>query len=175
MLTAGGVADPGALILLGHSYGGYLAGRIIGRDHRFRVAVCCEAVAGLHLLDPVSQRMQAGWLGGDASKVPHRWDAASPVANAAQVRTPVLLVSAEASRLTVQGQAWHRALTAARVSNELIMVPGSDHMFLSVPAGQRLHQAVTGWFDRHRRQQRSKRWRRGGRPRGGPGTCSPVC
>jgi hypothetical protein len=30
------------------------------------------------------------------------------------------------------------------------MVPGSDHMFSSVPAGQRLQRAVTGWFDRHR-------------------------
>ena len=60
LLTSGGVADPRALILLGHSYGGYLAARIIARDHRFRVAVCCEAVADLRLLDPVSQRMQAG-------------------------------------------------------------------------------------------------------------------
>ena len=69
LLTAQGLADPGALVLFGHSYGGYLAGRIIGRDHRFRVAVCCEAVADLRLLDPESQRMQASWAGGDPEQL----------------------------------------------------------------------------------------------------------
>jgi dipeptidyl aminopeptidase/acylaminoacyl peptidase len=150
LLTTRGLADPGALILFGHSYGGYLAGRIIASDHRFRVAVCCESVADLRLLDPVSQRMQAGWLGGDAGRLPQRWDAASPVASAGHVRTPVLLIYAEAGPLAAQGAAWHRALTAAGVRNELIMVPGADHVFSSGPAQQRLRQAVTGWFDGHR-------------------------
>jgi dipeptidyl aminopeptidase/acylaminoacyl peptidase len=150
LLTARGLADPSALILLGHSYGGYLTGRIIAGDHRFRVAVCCEAVADLRLLDPVSQRMQASWLGGDARRVPGRWDAASPAGRARHVRTPVLLIYAGASPLAAQGQAWHRALTAAGVRNELIMVPGADHVFSSGPAQQALHRAVTGWFGRHR-------------------------
>jgi dipeptidyl aminopeptidase/acylaminoacyl peptidase len=150
LLTARGLADPGALILFGHSYGGYLAGRILARDHRFRVAVCCEAVADLRLLDPVSQRLQAGWLGGDAHRVPGRWDAASPAGQAGRVRTPTLLIYAVAGPLAAQGQAWHRALTGAGVRNELIMVPGADHVFSSGPAQQALRQAVTGWFDRHR-------------------------
>ena len=150
LLTAGGLADPGALILFGHSYGGYLAGRIVARDHRFRVAVCCEAVADLRLLDPVSLRMQARWLGGDALRVPGRWAAASPAGRARHVRTPMLLVYAEAGPLAAQGQAWHRALAAAGVRHELIMVPGADHLFSSGRAQQLLYQAVTGWFDRHR-------------------------
>ena len=150
LLTSRGLADPGALILFGHSYGGYLAGRIIGRDHRFRVAVCCEAVADLRLLDPESQRMQAGWLGGDAGRVPQRWDAASPVARARDVRTPVVLLYAGSGALAGQGQAWHRALTAAGVPAELVIVPAADHVFSSVPAQQRLLRAVTGWSERHR-------------------------
>ena len=149
LLVARGLADPRALILFGHSYGGYLAGRIVACDHRFRVAVCCEAVADLRLLDPVSLRLQAGWLGGDADRVPERWDAASPAHRAGHVRTPMLLIYAEAGPLAVQGQAWHRALAAAGVRNELIMVPGADHVFSSGPAQQLLHHAVTGWFDRH--------------------------
>jgi dipeptidyl aminopeptidase/acylaminoacyl peptidase len=149
LLTTRGLADPGALILFGHSYGGYLAGRIIGRDHRFRVAVCCEAVADLRLLDPESQRMQAGWLGGDAGSVPQRWDAASPVARARDVRTPVLLLYAGSGPLAGQGQAWYRALIAAGVPAELVMVPGADHVFSSAADGQLVHQAVTAWFERH--------------------------
>ena len=150
LLTSRGVADPGALILLGHSYGGYLAARIIARDHRFRVAVCCEAVADLRLLDPVSQRMQGGWLGGDAHQVPRRWEAASPVTYARHVRTPLLLVYAEAGTLAAQGHAWQRALTAADVPNELILVPGADHVLSSGPAQWCLQQAVTGWWEHHR-------------------------
>jgi dipeptidyl aminopeptidase/acylaminoacyl peptidase len=150
LLTGQGLADPAALILFGHSYGGYLAGRIIARDHRFRVAVCCEAVADLRLLDPESQRMQAIWLGGDAGRVPQRWDAASPVARARDVRTPVLLLYAGSGTLAGQGQAWHRALTSAGVPAELVTVPGADHVFSSVLAQQRLRQAVSGWSERHR-------------------------
>lgn len=150
LLTARGLADPHALMLFGHSYGGYLAGRIISRDHRFRVAVCCETVADLRLLDPVSRRMHADWLGGDADHMPQRWDAASPVENARHVRTPVLLIYAGTGSLAAQGQAWRRALTSAGAENELIMVPGADHTFSSGPAQQRLTQAVVGWFERHR-------------------------
>jgi dipeptidyl aminopeptidase/acylaminoacyl peptidase len=150
LLTASGVADRRALILFGHSYGGYLAGRIIARDHRFRVAAACEAVADLRLLDPASQRMQAAWLGGDAAQLPHRWDAASPVTHAGQVRTPVLLVYAEGGALARQGRAWHRALADAGVPAELIMVPAAGHVFSSVAAQRDLHRAVTGWFERHR-------------------------
>jgi dipeptidyl aminopeptidase/acylaminoacyl peptidase len=150
LLTAQVLADPGALVLFGHSYGRYLAGRIIGRDHRFRVAVCCQAVADLRLLDPESQRMQASWLGGDPGSVPQRWDTASPVARARDVRTPVLLLYAGGGTLARQGQAWHRTLTAAGVPAELVMVPGADHVFSSVPAQQRLRRAVTGWSERHR-------------------------
>jgi dipeptidyl aminopeptidase/acylaminoacyl peptidase len=150
LLTACGLADPGALILFGHSYGGYLAGRIICRDHRFRAAACCEAVADLRLLDPVSSLMQAGWLGGDAEHMPRRWEAASPAGNAHRVRTPVLLIYAESGDLVTQGQAWHRALTAAGVENELVTVPGADHVFSSAPAQRRLYQAVAGWLERHR-------------------------
>ncbi len=63
--------------------------------------------------------------------------------------TPMLLIHAEAGPLATQGKAWHRALTAAGVRNELIMLPGADHVFSSGPAQQWLRQAVTGWFDCH--------------------------
>jgi dipeptidyl aminopeptidase/acylaminoacyl peptidase len=150
LLTARGLADPRELILFGHSYGGYLAGRTISRDDRFRVAVYCEGVTDLRLLDPVSKRIQAGWLGGDAEHVPHRWAAASPAEHARNLRTPVLLIYAETGNLTAQGHAWVTALTATAVEHKLIIVPAADHMFSTNPAQQLLHQAVIDWFERHR-------------------------
>jgi acetyl esterase/lipase len=98
---------------------------------------------------PVSVFSASG-QSANAGRVPERWDAASPVAGARAVRTPVLLVYAGSGTLAGQGQAWHRALTAAGVPAKLIMVPGADHVFSSVPAQQRLHGAVTGWAERHR-------------------------
>ena len=68
MLIANGAADGHALFLLGHSYGGYLAGRILARDHRFAAAACCDAVADLRLLDSASRKMQAAWLGSDPGR-----------------------------------------------------------------------------------------------------------
>jgi acetyl esterase/lipase len=111
--------------------------------------VCCEAVADLRLLDPVSRLMQADWLGGDAEHMPRRWEAASP-AEMPAVSAPVLLIYAESGNLVAQGQAWHRALTAAGVENDLVGVPGADHAFSSAPARRRLRQAVADWLERHR-------------------------
>jgi acetyl esterase/lipase len=71
------------------------------------------------------------------------------VARARDVRTPVLLLYAGSGALDRQGQAWHRALTAAGVPAELVMVPGADHVFSSAAARQLVHQAVTAWFGRH--------------------------
>jgi dipeptidyl aminopeptidase/acylaminoacyl peptidase len=146
MLTSTGVADPRAMFLLGHSYGGYLAGRIVIRDHRFRAAACCEAVADLRILDAVSQQVQAAWL-GDARQSPGRWTAASPAEHAHDIRTPMLLVYAADSGLTVQGKAWHTALAAAQVKHKLVVLDGADHIFSSRRAQDRLRQEVANWFE----------------------------
>jgi dipeptidyl aminopeptidase/acylaminoacyl peptidase len=147
VLTAAHLADPRALFLLGHSYGGYLAGRIVTRDHRFRAAACCEAVADLRVLDPVSQQVQAAWLGGDARQSPSRWAAASPTEHAREIRTPMLLVYAADGGLTAQGEAWHAALAAARVTHKLVILDDADHMFSSPDAQWQLRRELADWFE----------------------------
>ena len=103
MLIANGAADGHALFLLGHSYGGYLAGRILARDHRFAAAACCDAVADLRLLDSASRKMQAAWLGSDPGRSPGRWASASPIEYARDIRTPLLLIYSASSGSVVQG------------------------------------------------------------------------
>lgn len=147
MLIASGVADLRALFLLGHSYGGYLAGRILARDHRFAAAACCDAVADLRLLDPEGRQMQAAWLGGDPSQSPGRWAAASPVEYAGDIRTPMLLAYSAGSGLAVHGTAWQAALSTARARHKLIILDEADHAFSSREAQWRLHQEVTDWFE----------------------------
>lgn len=147
MLTAADLTDPRALFLLGHSYGGYLAGRIVTRDHRFRAAACCEAVGDLKVLDPVSQQMQAAWLSGDARQSPSRWAAASPAEHAQDIQTPMLLVYAADGGLTVQGEAWHAALAAARVTHKLVILDDADHIFSSPDAQRQLRRELADWFE----------------------------
>jgi len=147
MLIAAGAADPRALFLLGHSYGGYLAGRILARDHRFEAAACCDAVADLRLLDSESRQMQAAWLGGDPGQAPGRWAAASPVDYAGDIRTPVLLAYSAGSGLAVHGKAWQAALSTTRVAHKLIILDEADHVFSSGQAQWRLHQEVADWFE----------------------------
>jgi dipeptidyl aminopeptidase/acylaminoacyl peptidase len=131
MLIANGTADGHALFLLGHSYGGYLAGRILARDHRFAAAACCDAVADLRLLDPASRKMQAAWLGSDPGRSPGRWASASPIEYAQDIRTPLLLIYSASSGSVVQGRAWQAALSAARVEHRLITIDEADHVFSS--------------------------------------------
>ena len=91
--------------------------------------------------------MQAAWLGGDARRSPGRWAAASPAEHAQDIRTPMLLVYAADGGLTVQGEAWHTALVAARVKHKLVILDGADHIFSSSHAQRRLRQEVTSWFE----------------------------
>ena len=147
MLIANGAADGHALFLLGHSYGGYLAGRILARDHRFAAAACCDAVADLRLLDSASRKMQAAWLGSNPGRSPGRWASASPIEYARDIRTPLLLIYSASSGSVVQGRAWQAALSAARVEHKLIIIDEADHVFSSSQAQRRLHQEVTGWFE----------------------------
>lgn len=149
MLTASGLADPAALFLAGYSYGGYLAGRILARDRRFRAAACCDAVADLRILDAPSRQMQAGWLGGDPGHSPRRWADASPVARAADIRTPMLLIYSGQPRMAEQGEAWRAALTAARTEHKLLILHDADHTFSSIRAQRRVSRELAGWFDRH--------------------------
>jgi dipeptidyl aminopeptidase/acylaminoacyl peptidase len=147
MLIANGAEDGHALFLLGHSYGGYLAGRILARDHRFAAAACCDAVADLRLLDSASRKMQAAWLGSDPGRAPGRWASASPIEYARDIRTPLLLIYSASSGSVVQGRAWQAALSAARVEHRLIFIDEADHVFSSSQAQRRLHQEVTRWFE----------------------------
>lgn len=74
-LVAAGIADPYRLFLFGHSYGAYLANRIVTMDHRFQAAVCWEGVADLRVLDaavPGGYAAQRALRGGSPEEVPER-------------------------------------------------------------------------------------------------------
>lgn len=112
----------------GGSYGGYLTALLLGRTDRFAAAVVESA-----LTDPVSfvGSGDTGWylvdqhLGTD----PDRLAEQSPLAAAATITTPTLVVHGEQDWTTPleQGQRLYVELKRRGVATELLLFPGEGH------------------------------------------------
>ena len=155
-LVAEGLADPARLALTGYSYGGYMTCWLTARTDRFAAAVAGGVVTDLlstvgtsdagHTLgrlewpDPYTQRERLAEL--------------SPLTHVAQVGTPTLLLQGQADERCPVGQAeqWFAALRTRGVPTELVLYPGSSHLF--VLDGRPSHRLdygrrLVGWLRRH--------------------------
>ena len=145
--------DAGRLGIMGGSYGGYLTAWIIGHDHRFRGAIVERG-----FLDPVSFQGTSDigaffgdeYVGVDADRIASQ----SPMELAGQVRTPTLVMHAEADHRCPLEQAtrYYAALTRAGVPSEMLIFPGENHELTR--SGQPRHRverfdAVLEWWGRH--------------------------
>ncbi|WJL95512.1 prolyl oligopeptidase family serine peptidase [Microbacterium sp. ET2] len=145
--------DPRRLGIMGGSYGGYLTAWIIAHDHRFRGAIVERG-----FLEPTSFQgtSDIGSFFGDeyVGVDPERIAAQSPMAVVGQVRTPTLVMHAEADHRCPLEQAtrYYSALTRAGVPSEMLIFPGENHELTR--SGQPRHRverfvAVTQWWARH--------------------------
>ncbi|MEC5191343.1 MULTISPECIES: S9 family peptidase [unclassified Arthrobacter] len=127
-LTADDELDPGALGIMGGSYGGYLTAWTISHDHRFRAAIVERG-----FLDPVSftGSSDIGWFfGGEyTGGTAELMAAQSPMARVDQVRTPSLIIHSEEDlRCPVeQGQRYFTALKQLGVQAAFLVFPGENH------------------------------------------------
>ncbi|MGZ8513308.1 MAG: S9 family peptidase, partial [Candidatus Limnocylindria bacterium] len=160
-LVARGLADPRRLGVMGLSYGGFLTQWLIGTGDRFAAAASENGVAnqssawansyfGVHfnrragLGDPLSDDgFQALW-------------ASSPLRNARNVRTPLLMLQAEEDRICPASDN-EQLFTALKVLGrevEYILYPEEHHeMKSSGRPDRRIDrlERILGWFDRHLR------------------------
>ena len=141
-----GLADPGRLLLVGHSYGAYLVNRALTRTKQFRAAVCWEGVADLRSLDETSLALQARWRGGTPDETPERWSAASPIDRSERVDTPVLLYYGARSNLVGQAEAWSAALRTGGARAEVVVDPAAGHTFDREGGADAFHERVAKWF-----------------------------
>ncbi len=151
-LVAEGLADEAGLFLFGHSWGAYLVNRIVTRNHRFRAAVCWEGVADLRLLDSLAgaSGMQRAWRGGSPREAPKQWKLASPIEHVERVRTPMLLLYGEDSKLlTPQGLAWYTALRDHDLPCALVFYGGEGHLLTRPENRDDLFTRSASWFRRH--------------------------
>lgn len=147
-----GVADPDRLVLIGGSYGGFMAAWIPTQDPRFKASVAISPVT-----DWWSERFDSSlgswvgdFLGGQPLEVSADYSARSPVLHADRVTTPVLLTAGRHDRATPVGQAveFYRALRERGIPTEVVKYPQEGHGVGEFPAMLDLATRTVAWFER---------------------------
>jgi dipeptidyl aminopeptidase/acylaminoacyl peptidase len=147
-----GVADPDRLVLIGGSYGGFMAAWIPTQDQRFKASVAISPVT-----DWWSERFDSSlgsWVGdflrGQPLDASDHYSARSPVLHADRVTTPVLLTAGRHDRATPVGQAveFYRALRERGIPTEVVKYPEEGHGVGEFPALLDLATRTVAWFER---------------------------
>lgn len=148
--------DAGRIAITGVSYGGYLAQLALTRSARFSAAISENGISNL-LAAWGAEQDGGAWLtaelGGPPWERPQAYVAASPVAAAGRIRTPLLLIHAELDRNCPVGQSeqMFAALRSLGRDVELVVIDGEGHLMnLTGRPSRRLARAraVDSWLDR---------------------------
>jgi dipeptidyl aminopeptidase/acylaminoacyl peptidase len=154
-----GLADPGRLGLLGLSYGGFMVHWLAGTTDRFRagisdggvtnqVSAWAEGDAGLEF-----NRMALLGTPLDAEGVAKLWRQ-SPLANVANVQTPLLILQGEEDRRCPPSDnlQMFTALRALGRTVEYVLYPEESHVYQASGRPDRRIDRMTrilDWFDRY--------------------------
>lgn len=122
--------DPKRTALIGYSYGGEIAAFAVGKTHRFKAIV-----SGAPVIDQVSEygTEDSSWYDRWYFGKPHeRFTAAwrqSPIAYAANARTPILILQGDKDESDPMGQSLelYRALRQAGDAVSLVIYPREEH------------------------------------------------
>jgi dipeptidyl aminopeptidase/acylaminoacyl peptidase len=149
--------DAGRMAITGVSYGGYLSQLALTRSARFSAAISENGISNL-LAAWGAEEDGGAWLaaelGGPPWERPQAYVAASPIAAADRIRTPLLLIHADLDRNCPIGQSeqMFAALRAQGRDVELFVIEGEGHLMnLTGRPSRRLAraQAVDRWLDRY--------------------------
>lgn len=151
-----GAVDPERLAVTGLSYGGFMTNWIVGHSDRYRVAASENGISNLVSFFTTSD---IGWYWLEDEMEKTVWDnldwymQASPISYVPRMRTPMLLLQAEADyRCPIeQGEQLYTALLARGVPAEMVRFPGESHGQLSngKPETRLVRRQVTlDWFQR---------------------------
>jgi dipeptidyl aminopeptidase/acylaminoacyl peptidase len=148
--------DPERLGVIGGSYGGFMTSWIVGHTDRFRAAVSERAVNSFVSMWGSSDAGWdiAGYFGSFLYQDVATWLAASPLAYAENVHTPLLILHSENDlRCPIeQGEQLFVTLRLLRRPVEMVRFPAESHELTR--SGNPLHRVqrfeiVIEWFDRH--------------------------
>lgn len=154
-------ADGRDLHLLGVSRGGAQALLALARGLEARSATVVGAptdvAAMVRHLGPMRRRQLVRTLGGTPEQVPRAYAWRSPLAQAARIHTPVLLVHGAADPLVPASEARHlaQALGASGTEFRLELIPGAGHLVGGRRARTR-DQLLLAWIRRHSLREREQ-------------------
>ncbi len=156
---AEGLADPDRLGVLGLSYGGFMVNWLLGTSDRFKAGVSASGVTNLvsawSVGDAGVEFNRMALLGEplDPAGVAKLWRQ-SPLANVANIRSPLLLLQGEADlRCTPHDNV--QLFTALRVLGrtvEYVLYPEESHVYFTSGRPDRRIDHMTrmlAWFDRY--------------------------
>lgn len=156
-----GLADPERLGVLGLSYGGFMVNWLVGTTDRFRAAVSengvTNQVGAWANSDTGVAYNRAARMGDPLTPAGVRklWRQ-SPLRHVAAVRTPLLMLQAEADRRCPAGdnEQFYTALRVLGRTVELVLYPDEYHVFGNAGRPDRRidrHERMLEWFHRYLR------------------------
>lgn len=153
-MVARGIADRSRLVVIGTSYGGFMANLLPTMDDRFAAAVSMSPVTdwvSFHITSNIpefaSLFLGGPPVGGDADA--HR--SRSPLTHVARCRTPTLEVAGLRDLCTPAEQAvrFYDALATHGTPSRLVTYPQAGHGVQHLPALMNLCTEVLDWLDEH--------------------------
>ena len=153
-----GSADPDRLGVIGLSYGGFMVNWLIGTSSRFRAAVSengvTNQISAWANSDTAVEYNRMSLLGTplDTEGVARLWRQ-SPLANVAEIRTPLLMLQGEADMRCppADNEQLFVALRVLGRTVEYVLYPEESHVYMAAGRPDRRIDRMTrmlDWFDR---------------------------
>lgn len=155
--VAQGFADPDNLFITGGSGGGILTAWMVGKTDRFAAAASNKPVINwttMALMADGYPFFQKYWMKKKPWEDPQGYWARSPLAAAANIKTPTLVLVGADDYRTPRSEAeqFYGALQLQGVDTALLVTPGSSHGDTTMSPSQLAAKtdSVIKWFDKYR-------------------------
>ncbi|TRX32554.1 S9 family peptidase [Flavobacterium sp. ZT3R18] len=170
-IIASGLVDPAKIGLVGHSFGGYESAFMITQTNLFSAVV-----AGAGITDLSSLYLNVGWdtgrpdmyrfqseqwrIGKTPFEDPLLYAKSSPVANAANIKTPILIWTGKEDRHVDWHQSVEFYMALRRLGKKQIMLlyPDEKHVLLKPNNQLDLSHRVQEWFDYYLKKESPALW-----------------
>ena len=154
---AAGYADADNLFVTGGSGGGILTAWVVGQTNRFKAAASHKPVINwttMALMADFYPYFGKYWMGGQPWERPEHYWKRSPLAAAANIKTPTLVLVGAQDYRTPRSEAeqFYGALKVLGVDTALVVTPDSSHNNLSQSPSQQAARtdSVIAWFEKYR-------------------------
>lgn len=158
---AAGYADPENLFVTGGSGGGILTAWIVGQTDRFTAAASNKPVinwTSMALMSDGYAFFGKYWMKGQPWERPDDYWRRSPLAAAANIKTPTLVLVAAEDYRTPRSEAeqFYGALQVLGVDTALLVTPGGSHGDLTMSPSQLATKtdSVIKWFEKYRKDEK---------------------